>query len=87
MDEAKCPVMHGAVTRNSGGGTSNREWWPNQLNLNILHQHDKKSSPLETDFNYREAFSKLDYAALKNCLLYTSPSPRDLSTSRMPSSA
>ena len=45
MDEAKCPV-YGAVTRNSGGGTSNREWWPNQLNLNILHQHDKKSSPL-----------------------------------------
>ncbi len=35
MDEAKCPVMHGAVARNSGGGTSNREWWPNQLNLNI----------------------------------------------------
>ena len=69
MDEAKCPVMHGAVTRNSGGGTSNREWWPNQLNLNILHQHDKKSSPLDTDFNYREAFSKLDYAALKKDLL------------------
>ena len=69
MDEAKCPVMHGAVTRNSGGGTSNREWWPNQLNLNILHQHDKKSSPLDTDFNYREAFSKLDYTALKKDLL------------------
>ena len=69
MDEAKCPVMHGAVSRNSGGGTSNREWWPNQLNLNILHQHDKKSSPLDADFNYREAFSKLDYAALKKDLL------------------
>ena len=69
MDEAKCPVMHGAVTRNSGGGNSNREWWPNQLNLNILHQHDKKSSPLDTDFNYREAFLKLDYAALKKDLL------------------
>ena len=69
MDEAKCPVMHGAVMRNSGGGTSNREWWPNQLNLNVLHQHDKKSSPLDTDFNYREAFSKLDYAALKKDLL------------------
>ena len=69
MDEAKCPVMIGAVARNSGGGTSNREWWPNQLNLNILHQHDKKSSPLDTDFNYREAFSKLDYAALKKDLL------------------
>ncbi len=69
MDEAKCPVMHGAITRNSGGGASNREWWPNQLNLNILHQHDKKSSPLDADFNYREAFSKLDYKALKKDLL------------------
>ena len=38
---SKCPVMHGAVTSNSGGGTSNQEWWPNQLNLNILHQHGK----------------------------------------------
>ena len=69
MDEAKCPVMHGAVTRNSGGGTSNREWWPNQLNLNILHQHDRRSSPLDADFNYREAFSKLDYVALKKDLV------------------
>ena len=69
MDEAKCPVMHGAISRNSGGGTSNREWWPNQLNLNILHQHDKKSSPIDKDFNYREAFSRLDYAALKKDLL------------------
>ena len=69
MDEAKCPVMHGALTRNSGGGTSNREWWPNQLNLNILHQHDKRSSPFDTDFNYREAFSELDYSALKKDLL------------------
>ncbi len=69
MDEAKCPIMHGVVTRNSGGGTSNREWWPNQLNLNILHQHDKRSNPLDTDFNYREAFSKLDYVALKKDLL------------------
>ena len=41
----KCPVMHGAITSNSGSGTSNKEWWPNQLNLNILHQHGKKSDP------------------------------------------
>ena len=68
MDEAKCPVVHGALTRNSGVGTSNREWWPNQLNLNILHQHDKQSSPLDREFNYRKAFSKLDYAALKRDL-------------------
>ena len=45
--ESKCPVMHGAITKNMGEGTSNREWWPNQLNLNILHQHDRKSDPME----------------------------------------
>ncbi len=69
MDEVKCPVMHGALTRNSGSGTSNREWWPNQLNLNILHQHDKKSSPMDMNFNYRAAFKALDYEALKHDLL------------------
>ena len=64
----KCPVMHGAVTRNSGSGTSNREWWPNQLNIGILHQHDQKSNPMDKDFNYREAFKSLDYKALKQDL-------------------
>ena len=64
----KCPVMHGAVTRNSTSGTSNREWWPNQLNIGILHQHDQKSSPMDKDFNYREAFKSLDYDALKQDL-------------------
>ncbi|MAA54464.1 MAG: catalase/peroxidase HPI [Porticoccaceae bacterium] len=66
--EAKCPVMHGAMTTNSATGTSNREWWPNQLNLNILHQHDNKSNPMGPDFDYREEFKKLDYAALKKDL-------------------
>ena len=64
----KCPVMHGAVTRNSTSGTSNREWWPNQLNIGILHQHDQKSNPMEKDFNYRDAFKSLDYKALKQDL-------------------
>ena len=45
-DEGKCPVMHGALTTNNNSGTSNREWWPNQLNLSILHQHDQKSNPM-----------------------------------------
>lgn len=49
-------------------GTSNRDWWPNQLNLNILHQHHPASNPLGSDFNYREAFKKLDYFALKQDL-------------------
>ena len=69
MDDVnKCPVMHGAITSNSSSGTSNREWWPNQLNLNILHQHDKKSNPMGEDFDYREEFKKLDYDALKKDL-------------------
>ncbi len=64
----KCPVMHGAVTSNSASGTSNREWWPNQLNIGMLHQHDQKSNPMGKDFNYREAFKSLDYNALKQDL-------------------
>ncbi len=67
-DPSKCPVIHGAITSNSSSGTSNREWWPNQLNLNILHQHDKKSNPMGEDFDYREEFKKLDYDALKKDL-------------------
>ena len=68
MDDAKCPVMHGALTKNQGTGTSNKEWWPNQLNLSILHQHDMKSNPNDTGFDYREAFKGLDYKALKQDL-------------------
>ena len=64
----KCPVMHGALTSNSGGGTSNKDWWPNQLNLSILHQHDKKSDPMDDGFDYAEEFQKLDYEALKKDL-------------------
>ena len=64
----KCPVMHGAVTTNSSSGTSNREWWPNQLNIGILHQHDQKSNPMDANFNYREEFKSIDYKALKKDL-------------------
>ena len=64
----KCPVMHGAVTTNSASGTSNREWWPNQLNVGILHQHDQKSNPMGANFNYREEFKSIDYKALKKDL-------------------
>ncbi len=67
-DITKCPVMHGAVTSNNQSGTSNREWWPNQLNISILHQHDKKSNPMGESFNYQEEFKKLDYNALKKDL-------------------
>jgi len=60
-DESKCPVPHIA-----SGGTSNRDWWPNQLNLHILHQHSSKSNPLGDDFNYAEEFKKLDLQAVKD---------------------
>ena len=58
----KCPVMHGAITV---AGESNTAWWPETLNLEILHQHDTKVSPLGKDFNYREAVKSLDFEALK----------------------
>ncbi|MGE0350893.1 catalase/peroxidase HPI [Hydrogenophaga sp.] len=58
--EAKCPYHHAA-----GGGASNRDWWPNQLRVDLLNQHSSKSNPLGEEFNYAEAFKKLDYKALK----------------------
>ncbi|MBP1859391.1 catalase/peroxidase HPI [Rhizobium herbae] len=64
----KCPVMHGSLTSNSGEGTSNREWWPNQLNLRILHQNSALSDPMGTGFDYAEAFKKLDLAEVKKDL-------------------
>ena len=67
-NEEKCPVMHGAMTSNSSTGQSNKDWWPDQLNLNILHQHDKKSNPMGEDFDYKKEFEKLDYFALKQDL-------------------
>ena len=63
----KCPVMHGATTTGDAG-TINRDWWPNQLNLGILHQHDNKSNPMSASFNYQEAFGNLDYNSLKKDL-------------------
>ena len=64
---SKCPVMHGAATTGITG-TTNSDWWPNQLNLNILRQHDRKSNPLGDDFDYRDEFLKLDYKSLKDDL-------------------
>ena len=66
--ESKCPVMHGSLSSNSSTGTSNQDWWPNQLNLSILHQHDKKTDPMDEDFDYAEEFKKLDFDALKKDL-------------------
>ncbi|SVB13970.1 uncharacterized protein METZ01_LOCUS166824, partial [marine metagenome] len=66
--DGKCPVMHGSLTSNSSSGTSNKDWWPNQLNLSILHQHDRKGDPFDESFDYSEEFKKLDYKALKKDL-------------------
>jgi catalase-peroxidase len=63
--EAKCPFGHGASKPVAGHGTSNRDWWPNQLKLNILRQHSSLSNPMGEAFNYAEAFKSLDLAALK----------------------
>ncbi|MGS5089164.1 catalase/peroxidase HPI [Hydrogenophaga sp. A37] len=63
--EAKCPFHADTGVRVSHGAQSNADWWPNQLNLAILHQHQPVSNPMDPDFNYAEAFKKLDYAALK----------------------
>jgi catalase-peroxidase len=69
-NEGKCPVMHRAqpTVNKMGHGTSNKDWWPNQLKLNILHQHSAKSNPMSPAFNYAEEFKKLDLDAIKQDL-------------------
>jgi catalase-peroxidase len=68
MGEMKCPVTGKTVKSVSGSGTSNNDWWPNQLNLKILHQNSNLSNPMEPEFNYAEAFKKLDLEAVKKDL-------------------
>ena len=63
--EGKCPFIHGANTRLGGSGSSNRDWWPEQLNLNILHQMGRQSNPMAADFDYVSAFEKLDLMTVK----------------------
>ncbi|MCA1907957.1 MAG: catalase/peroxidase HPI [Magnetospirillum sp.] len=65
MSQGKCPVMHGAQTSNE---RTNTDWWPKALNLDILHQHDKKTDPMGAGFDYRQAVKTLDVAALKKDL-------------------
>jgi catalase-peroxidase len=67
-DESKCPVTGRRSKPIAGGGTSNRDWWPNQLNLKILHQHSHLSNPMGEVFDYAEEFKKLDFQALKKDL-------------------
>jgi catalase-peroxidase len=65
--EGKCPVPHGHYS--AGRGKTNRDWWPNQVNLNVLHQHSSLGNPLGETFKYKEEFNKLDYKALKKDLM------------------
>ncbi|WP_421889559.1 catalase/peroxidase HPI [Marinoscillum sp.] len=67
-DASKCPFHGGTLKQGAGGGTSNRDWWPNQLKLNILRQHSSLSNPMGEDFNYAEEFKKLDLKAVKKDL-------------------
>jgi catalase-peroxidase len=67
-NESRCPVTGRTSNPIAGGGTSNRDWWPNQLNLKILHQHSQMSNPMGEAFNYAEEFKKLDLEALKKDL-------------------
>lgn len=68
MEEMKCPVTGKTSKSISGGGTSNRDWWPNQLNLKILHQNSSLSNPMGADYKYSEEFKKLDLDAIKKDL-------------------
>ena len=63
MTESKCPIKHAA-----GGGTTNQDWWPNQLRLDLLNQHSSKSNPMDKDFDYAKAFNSLDLDAVKKDL-------------------
>jgi len=67
-EESKCPVTGRTGNPSAGGGTSNKDWWPNQLNLKILHQHSSQSNPMGEGFNYAEEFKKLDLEAVKKDL-------------------
>lgn len=66
--ESKCPVTGMTRKAIAGGGTSNRDWWPNQLNLKVLHQHSSLSNPMDESFNYAEEFKSLDLDAVKKDL-------------------
>ena len=64
----KCPFHQGGHDQSAGAGTTTRDWWPNQLRVDLLNQHSNRSNPLGEDFDYRKEFSKLDYYGLKKDL-------------------
>ena len=68
-DISKCPFQSGTQKKTAGGGTSNRDWWPNELKLNILRQNGVKSNPLGEDFDYSKAFNSVNYNELKQDII------------------
>ncbi len=76
-DENKCPVTGHGTKPVAGGGTRNRDWWPNKLNLNILRQHSSKSNPMGQNFNYAEEFKSLDLSAVKKDLAHLMTDSQD----------
>ncbi|MBT8205339.1 MAG: catalase-peroxidase, partial [Eudoraea sp.] len=66
--EAKCPFLSGELKQGAGGGTTNRDWWPNALNLNILRQHSELADPTDEDYDYAKEFKSLDLEAIKKDL-------------------
>ena len=75
--ENKCPVSHGAESQHTNGAMSNNQWWPDQLNLSILHQHDLKSDPMDKSYNYRKEFKTIDYDSLKKDLHFLMTDSQD----------
>ena len=75
-ENGKCPVT-GATAKTAGKGPSNKDWWPNQLNLKVLHQNPKTLNPMDDDFNYAEEFKKLDLKAVKQDLYYLMTDSQD----------
>ena len=66
-ESGKCPVAHGAMSKNNQSTTE--DWWPKNLKLDILHQHDTKTNPMDSEFNYKEEVKKLDFKEIKKDLL------------------
>ena len=76
-EQSKCPFSGGAMKQSAGGGTSNRDWWPNQLKLNILRQHSSLSNPMDKGFDYAAAFKSLDLAEVKKDILKVMTDSKD----------
>jgi len=74
---SKCPYLSGDQHGYAGGGTTNRDWWPNELRLNILRQHTPESNPMDKDFNYAEAFNSLNFSELKQDVLHLMTDSQD----------